>query len=835
MPLNIEEFFIKIATDPIVWGAIAGQLTLSLFLHFLPEFGKEITKAAVSIKENMIYNLGDSVASRDLSRITERTGMRFVTHAAERGAVTAATSIGTRQAAIASTGPAAPFLEVAEFGFNLLTGFMDELNLGGFHNMTNVHFLTAMRDSVTEIAANAYTSHGQEWPVIYGPFHKYADSNVLMNEITDDANTIVNVELASFMSGIAAHTIQIPSYLRFTPATSTSAGYWGSGAASTSSGRRDQMTSWSAQYVNTQEAFVTAKVNKCYSLGGVWKKHPYSSNMYCTYDNDGPGQCRDAPFPLTKEGDRYYEFDRGSKTCQIRPTIMRQKCESMGLGVTYNMDTGICNLSQQYCTRYGADNGLINGDCSISTGEQIADMIFGTSFVHSLVNIFSLQGYTPCPAGAETVGYLCQENKCDVNQDKVDGLCYDSCPAGFSRNADGLGGHVAGMCYKCPPEYNPVTGGLCRHEGCPAGTVRGSGLSSLCYPPCPVGQSDNGFAQCADNCPDGFDTLSNSCLRNADTETDFNPTIATCPSGWRTTVPGAAGMCQEPCPSGQKQEGALCYDNAVPNPVSLNLSYVPGYTCPDGGWRNDGLSCFLDLKCNTFWRDKCYEWGDPDIITWWTGCVVTQCNDGPKQTPATKEGCKSGYEDILGVCWARQYGFAPIAKSLLEVGQCGNWNYCPSNYICPPIPRERDGGYCYRPCSTYGQGFVRSAAGSCLKGAASIDRNATPRPNPQPNFKTVQATTFGPQTSRGISLHTYSRHRSTPFPSTTEDDFKNSQLGSHIQNGINAARNGDFDGLGRAVAGTMMLTNPLVVSLGAGSLANIGANAVDTGAHQSTY
>ena len=774
-----------IAENPTLWETIGAAVAADLILKNPKVIAKATARATQAIAKTATKVIA-RVAARDTARITERVGMKVIDHALERAAIKAATKLGTEAAVAASTGPGAPFVEIAEIGFNMLTGYMDELNLGGFANLTNMKTLNDMRDSINSQVKQAYIDNGAEWPVIYGPFDDVKDQDALMAEISTNQATIYAAKIKEIQDGWKNGTI--PKL----PATATT----------------DDYVTYFDSKISIDDTFTTAEQQKCTALGGVYKKGPTSSNMYCTWDTAAPGKCN-ANWPL-ETGNTYYELNKTTGMCEVRPGAMRDKCESLGQDCSYNFDTGSCNLTDKYCRRYGADNGIRNGDCSISKGEEIAETIFGRTFVRSLVNIFDPHNYAPCPQGAKTVQpYLCTDNKCKDNEEKVNGICYPKCDTanGFDRNADGLGNKVNGMCYKCPAGYNKSTAGLCHKDSCADGTERGTGVGvGFCYPPCPAGRSSDGATMCLKNCPSGYTTLSLTCQRNPVTVTDGG-TVATCPSGWATTVQGPGGMCQPPCPSGQKQMGALCYDNAV-----NNLSYVPSYSCRSGA-TNTGLLCTTPLSCHTDWcpghtRQGCC------LGPFWSICnaASTSCSGGGT-VPATQAGCNSGYNKVAGVCWATPHGGPPAVKSLLEVG------------VCPP-DRDKVGGMCYKKCDDAswgaGPGFTRSAAGSCLKPADTIGRDPQTRGAGKPSVSDVPAQTQGPQKPNGISLHTYTRPRAVPFPSTSENDFKNSTLGKHLQDGINAARNGDASGFGKAMAASYMVGNPVVVGLGMGELADAG-------------
>jgi len=797
-----------ILTDRSLYETMAVALLFDTIIKN-PRMIQKVAKGTARAVTKTASKVIAKVALKSAARITQGALMKAIPNLAEKAAVKVAarvgTQLGTKAATAAATGPAAPFVLAAEMAFSMFTGYMDSLNLGGFANQTNMGLLNGFRDEVNSAVKEEYINNGAEWPVIYGPFDTSDDFTAIQTKITNKQKDIYTAKLTAIQDG------------------------WknGSRAKLPDTATEDDYVTYFDTNINLDDTFTEAERQTCVAEGGVYKKHPNSSNMYCTWDT--AAKCQ-APWPIDGgSGKTYYEFNKTTSMCEVRPGAMRVKCEGLGLGVTYNFDTGTCNLSDTYCRRYGADDGVRNGDCAFSKGMVMAEMIFGKTFIRSLVNIFDEDNYEPCPKpnvpnpltildplsqipGKPSVAnYLCASDKCPDDKDKVNGICYAKCPAGFSRKSDSFGNQVNGMCYKCPEGYNPSTAGMCHREGCPPGKEVGKGIGiGFCYDPCAAGKSDNGLAMCADNCPAGYDTLIATCQRNPKTVTDGG-TVAKCPDGQKVLgADGPGDLCQPPCPSGQKQMGALCYDNVVDS-----LSYVPSYSCSSG--TNTGLLCTVPLNCTTNWCPSKKKQGCC-LGPFWHICnpAVTTCTGGGT-TPAKKADCRTGYNDVAGVCWAVSRGGPPTAKSKLEVGVC-------------PSERERVGGMCYKLCSDAswgaGPGFTRSAAGSCLLPAETKGRNAVPRPNPTPVVSDKRAETVGPQKPEGISYRVVPRKRKVPFPSTSESDFKNSTLGKHIQAGINAARNGDVAGLGKAMAATAMVGNPAVVSLGAQDLVDMGVSRI---------
>jgi hypothetical protein len=802
----------QVLKDPMTWETMGAQAALEILLHS-PKIYQKLSAAASKFTAKLSEVLVQKVAEKDASHVLKGAGVKVGENAAEKAAEKAAAS-GTKIAAqtevAADTGPGAPFVEVAEMAFNMFSGAMDGLNLGGFSNGTNMTLINSMKTEVDNQFQTAFTSQNVDFPVITGPFDTL-DPNVYQTNLTSKVTDIYKQKVADIQAGWANGSIpKLPS-------------------GSTS----DDYVNYFDSKIDMDACFDQASSQYCTQLNGSYVKHPKSSNMYCSYTQS---QCN-PKWPMGPD-DTYYEWNKTDNACEVRPSYMRSYCEKLGLGVTYNMDTGSCNLTQSYCARYGADEGLKNGDCKYSKGEQIAETIFGKTIVDSIVNIFGDASYAPCPPGntinplnvldplsevwkskPSAARMLCATDKCPDGYDKMGGICYPKCPDGYSRKADAMGNQVNGMCYKCPDGYNPSTAGLCHRDGCDPGKEAGSGIGiGFCYPPCPPGKVSDGATQCLDKCPAGYDTLPLTCQRNPKTVTDSG-TVAKCPPGWNTTVQGPGGMCQQGCPTGQKLYLGTCYDNAVDS----NLDKVPHYSCPSGA-TNTGLLCTTPLKCSTDWCPGHKKQGCC-LGPFWYICnaAKTTCSGGG--TVPASASCPAGYTLRTGMCYANSHGVPP-SKPLSEVGVCD-------------ADRDHVGGMCYKKCSDpswgAGPGFTRSAAGSCLFPADTKSRNPTTRGAGVPKLSDKHAQTVGPQAPHGISYNVFPRKRITPFPSTSDSDFKNSPIGSHIQDGINAARNGDITGLGKAMAATAMVTNPVVLTFNASDLANIGAQKAGLGGqHGST-
>lgn len=92
---------------------------------------------------------------------------------------------------------------------------------------------------------------------------------------------------------------------------------------------------------------------------------------------------------------------------------IKEQCDELGLGVSYNKEKGLCNFSQSYCQRYGLDffynEGLGVYDCDLSRGQVASEFIFGVTVTRSTKRgVQSLGSASVAPGACKRVG-ACQK------------------------------------------------------------------------------------------------------------------------------------------------------------------------------------------------------------------------------------------------------------------------------------------------------------------------------------------------------------------------------------------------------------------------------------------
>ena len=548
--------------DPVVWGSFIADQALSKVAE---KIETKIRSRSDKIGRNVLNK-----AANSSDKFVQRSGTKLVAKAGERTAIKTSVKDGQRlaaagtkmaaQAAIAGeAGPAAPFVEAAELAFNMFSGAIDGLNLGGFKDLTTMSALNDTRDEFNKYYSDGMKSEGYDLPIIYGPMDK------MEQDAYDEAITTKLISLILADSNRPRNPLENDEY--------------------------------------TNQKLDEAFSSLCLAKAGVITKHPKTGELACGFSQK---DCK-APWPQ-ETGDTYYEFKNG--VCQATQSEMRNLCEGMGMDVTYNTTTGSCNLSEKYCGRYGGISKLKNGDCEMSQGQQIAEAIFGTTITRSILNIFDFKdNYKPCPAGyvdsGERIGninllanFLCEKNECSADQEQMGGLCYPKCRSGYSSKWGGAGSDVAGMCYKdcgpgydktaafctwlepssipCPSDYPVAQGGMCYKSnvrrlagGAIATTIPASKSS------CPSGQRDDGTS-----CWEDYKVKTDSCAY----------TIKGCKKwDYLTDASLVKDWCSQwgdVCQAGLKGSGCGCIKKTV----------FDRYKCPDGYSPTTSGLCQADAK-----------------------------------------------------------------------------------------------------------------------------------------------------------------------------------------------------------------------------------------------
>jgi hypothetical protein len=378
--------------------------------------------------------------------------------------------------------------------------------------------------------------------------------------------------------------------------------------------------------------------------------------------------------------------------CLTINAAMKDICDKNNM--VYNIDKGICDITPDMCLKKdgvpkptnGNSDGFVN-ECTVSLGIEICSAIFGSVICKGLDQIFNPNQYYPCLDGELDNGLMCME-KCKA--------------PGYINNNMGLcvvpPSRLIGPANQCPNGYT-------------------SNGSSLCYP----------------NCSPGYNFLGIDSNRLV---IEYDTCVKDCAA---YNMKNVAGICQDSCPSGWKDNGLSCTN---PNAPYLNPGKIPNVTsgprgisylascnghqilepildqlpnCPHSGCKN--YSCKIcdpklrmqDATCiervpmlpildNLLWSPQCpnagcAKWSDPICKCCDNGIAgmckaeccapAIGCNSNGLCGVCRRSGCDCGrYSDSWGCSCSRcgSYQTCLECNQYTPLGACKTWS-CPDNLV----------------------------------------------------------------------------------------------------------------------------------------------------------
>lgn len=603
LPINVPHLLstmaAAIALDP---GMVREEIKLIKTLAV--RAGRLIESRAPTLFAKLTIKGGEKL----LTRLGVKAAARALTAAATRFS----TALAARATTAAATGPAAPIVFIAEFAFSATLGLLDQFGAGGYTELVPSSVYEGMRDEYDRAFRDNAVSEGYEWPVIAGPGDKLSQTewedklsegyDVIFDDTTHPA-TVLFIQLYQEKKRQISRDLTQAECMELLQTR-------GLGKA-----LEDAVMTW----ISGQ-------------LGGKAVRTP-SGNVYCSYSSSA---AVDASFhwPLTSdyENDIYSEWDETDQCAYARQSAMRTFSEGLGHGCTYNKQTRIPNITEEFCRSNGLD--YQNGQCKYAEGQEIAEMIFGKTFIRGLTQVFDPAQYESCSdkdmcKGTDECiddGYFCRierlaymrepngELQCQNGYyESSPGFCKENCPT----DGNGQWQPYVGTCYHPKVDTNALlkeqdevyigigTGKVCQltqaglcHTGRPwicSGGVREE-VDDLCYNPCqPISSSDikcpsgstNQGGWCKDSNGNRVDTgwhhrtgMPYLCVRCPE---GYTAEAATCRAVSRPYDPTVYSIGDKgECPSGKEREGLLCYD-----PCPANWTKVKGglWCTPNQGFK----------------------------------------------------------------------------------------------------------------------------------------------------------------------------------------------------------------------------------------------------------
>ena len=545
IPLNVPELLRKFATtmalDP---GTIAAELKF-IKNRFLSS--KLLVTRTATVVARLEVKLGEKLAAR--------LGLKAASKALTIAATKFATALATRATVAASTGPAAPIVFIAEMAFQATLGLLDQFGVGGYTSLTPTKVYEGMRDELDRFLKEQVEKESSDWPRVVGPLDKFSLTeytekcssahDYIMNDLDHPVTKLFDTLLAANRRSLGRKlTVSEEDAL------------------------------WNTQGLGQalKDAIMTKLAN---DHGGKVVRTP-TGNVYCSYTTQA---ATDSSFtwPLA-ENNLYCEWNSTTQVAELRQSFMRTFSEQLGNGCTYNKVTRIPNITESFCRTNGLD--YANGACKYAEGQEIAEMIFGKTFIRGLTQVFDTKQYKSCPEMDFCKGQSCID---DGYFCRISRLAYMRKPSDMQCNT-GYTKSSPGFCKKdCQTDSNgkwKMYGGLCYHP-----KVDTALLSKIpTYGSCPTG--------------DGWRTEPVTCFQDARCTTGWDNcswrgAFNECVGGVKTTCNGGPKSTPRPksCPDGYRDNGAgMC--EAVSQPFDATVYSIGDKgSCPTGKER-ENLSCY---------------------------------------------------------------------------------------------------------------------------------------------------------------------------------------------------------------------------------------------------
>ena len=406
-----------------------------------------------------------------------------------------------------------------------------------------------------------------------------------------------------------------------------------------------------SDYVSTktEEYAEIATSNLCTQYKGIML------DGKCMYGKD---ECNNVSKPL---GD--YEIDRhwsnNDQRCYSINAAISDLCDQNG--VLYDKEKGICVISEEMCRMKGGDpKKLSDGtiDCRINDGQNFFELVFGSTLVRGLKQIFDPNQYEKCQSGyKDDSAYSCRK-ECD------DGYEYGEIKDKAGQKALELGGAILGGIVG-----TVATGGI-------GGAAAAAGTSALIAAAKYTCWAKPGQAKTY-TCDPGYDDRGLTCDAKAVTiGPGITPEIVDkCPVGRQMT----AGLCYDNCKDGYKSNGAtICHADdsrlSYPQPLwGCDKHYTDRggeptcYTVPPFDILDAGI---IPTSCppgEEYVAGLCYKNCKDGYNSNKTSICMAGSMDDPAIVPVSRQRCVDGYDESALFCTAKP---APADIGIVQTATC---------------------------------------------------------------------------------------------------------------------------------------------------------------------
>ena len=477
------------------------------------------------------------------------------------------------------------------------------------------------------------------WPIVWGPIDKL-DTATLNEKLGAKVTEIMNDP---------DHPVMVPIITKLKEEVAA-------GRIKTST----QVGAFITDNVDTAALAEAAKVKLCPELGGK-----IVDNKWCSWGTKA--SCEGSfkwPIGETNKTDHYVTWDEAKQACHKDPLsgLMRGVCEGTkgkesDAGFPWDPIKNTCTINEAYCLGKSMQWDAANNKCTLSKGQEVAEMLFGTTMVRGLNQLYDAKQYEDCPPGSRPAGEIAALAAVGMALGAA-AACVGSvgvaCAAAVSAT-------VVGATY--------LGQTMCATDKCPDGQARQSGL---CYPECKKATPEEKAQGWDDYSAKAADTpgaqgviIQGMCYR--------------CPPGYYKSSPG---ICQRKtnttlgtmskCPAGFTDSGLFC------NVKTRNVGVGTPKVCQKTG---SGV-------CHTKRPWYCSGGAREEI----DGLCYNKCDDGKPEN--------KGDVHVPGMPYLCRKGGGLLVQEKIKMGVCD-------------ANKDRVGAQCFKKCTEYGPGWVRTVEGTC--------------------------------------------------------------------------------------------------------------------------
>jgi len=648
----------------------------------LLEMAKRLQNVVTSKITSIFFNkagkeVGEKVALQIGKEVTEKVGEKVAIKVGEKvveKSTEAAAKMGAEAASEAAMGP----IGWAMLAFDLFSLGLDLADPGGYSDITFLGDYKNMRDKTNDQFNNELIKMGMKTPVVVSPLNNLPQGPLSENTTKSEGD-------------VSKSIIDIVSFIQTEYCLTYVENILGKVDISTLSSKEqslflEQILSDALKYFDTEKGKTYLNNRLCIIAGGLVNK-----DGICTYKDRA--SC-DASYDWNKikkslsntectdcSNNYYAEFRDGQ--CVLTNPTLRTSCEDNG--VAYDYDKQLCTITDTYCKSKGLDpiSTPDGTDCKLKMGQEIAELIFGTTVTRGLKQVFDPAQYKPCKAG---------EHDGNNVPKTIQNLLYASIALPPPLSVPGI-------------LYATLGNKVCINpHGCQNGKEETAGL---CYTPCKNEFKSDGAIMCYKQYPDFQNNGQGHTITSVTKKiiTNTGRPLSTCsPDEEKNGL-----LCYPKCPDGMKGVGPVCWAETsgvgIGTPVELD-------DCPSG-WTNDGLTCRAPLVWNGC-KSRAYQWlGGGCIGGFEGGQVEGRLNKGGK--------CPSDREKIDGLCYKRcppgsdhvpgmPYNCKKAGVPLSQGRGAG----VPMK--CAPGEIQKSAGLCYDACPS---GYQDQSLGLCSQACPS--------------------------------------------------------------------------------------------------------------------